>query len=207
MTERYPVMLSLEGKKAVVMGGGKIASRKINGLLRAGAHVTVVSPEISESITQWHNQELLQWEQRAYRCGDEKTGWVVIAATDQPEVNAEIAGNTDSWQLVNVIDQAELGNFYTPAQISRGKLMLTVGTDGASPSLTRKIQAELDQWFPDTFGDYVAFLASCREKVKAAALKPERKRQILTALLDPCYQDAECQKHVLNDFNAFLDRF
>ncbi len=207
MTSRYPIMLSIEGKSAVVIGGGRVASRKISGLLKTGALVTVVSPSATRTIADWERQGLLKWEKRVYQPGDETLGWLVIAATDSPDVNAEIARLTEPWQLVNVVDHARLGNFYTPAQVTRGNLMVTVGTDGASPSLTRKLQAELDERFPDTYGDYVDFLSVCRDRIKKENLSPEKKRHILSSLLDPSYQTITLQQKVLNDFKGFLNQF
>lgn len=204
MTKPYPVMLSVEGKQAVVIGGGKVASRKIKGLLGAGAKVTVISPSITPKIEGWVKDGVVNWENRSYRAGDEALAFIVIAATNDSQLNARIANYAEDRQLVNVASSVDLGNFYSPAQVNRGKLMITVATEGASPFLTKHIQQQIDEELPEDYGVYVDFLAWCREQLKQINLPMEKKHFILKKLLDPVYQNSDQQKVVLQDFARFV---
>lgn len=207
MTKPYPVMLSVEGKRAVVIGGGQVASRKIKSLIAAGAKITVISPNLTRRIEDWVKEGIVTWKNRLYVTGDEAGAIIVIAATNDSELNALIARQAEDWQLVNVASSVELGNFYSPAQVNRGKLMITVATEGASPLLTKRIQRQINEAFPEDYGTYVDFLAMCREQLKQIDLPEEQKHQILKKLLDPMYQNIDNQKAALKDFTLFVSEF
>src|SRR5579859_253481 len=128
----YPVDLVVEGRRCVVVGGGSVAARKVEGLVAAGAEVIVVAPEVHESIRAQHGVVV---EQRAYRRGDLDGAWLAIAATDDPEVNGQVHADGEAAHLwVNAVDDPPSCSFTLPAVLRQGPVQVTVSTSGHSPA-------------------------------------------------------------------------
>jgi len=159
----YPAYLDLKGKKCVVVGGGKIAERKVKMLLRAGASVHVISPEITGSLRLLKTKRCIRYSSRIYRKGDLKNAWLTIAATSEQEVN--IAVSEDAPFLVNVIDAPELANFITPALVQTGPLQIAVSTGGSSPAMAASIRRELELLFDKNIGQYLSYIGKMRRKL------------------------------------------
>ncbi len=172
-------MLDLYGKDAVVIGGGKVANRKIRSLVEAGASVTVVSPEVTANIKKLVQQGQINWIKKQVEAKDYQDAFVVIAATNGPDVNQRIAAQAGKHQLVNVVDDPDNGNFHVPAKLSRGRLTIAVSTGGASPILAKRIRDELAQTYDTTYEDYMDHLFDCRQKIKRMTLSEQEKRKIL----------------------------
>src|SRR5690606_40845713 len=119
--ESYPIMLNVKGKAAVVVGGGQIASRKINSLVQAGAIVTVVSPELHKNIEKLYKEGKISWKMKDFEPKDLKDAWIVIAATNCRNVNRIVASSTRNDQLVNVVDDQNMGNFQRSEERRVGK--------------------------------------------------------------------------------------
>lgn len=169
----YPIFLNLKGKKAVVIGGGKVAERKILTLLKTGADVTVISPEITNRIERERIKSRIKHICRYYRKDDLKDAFLVIAATDSPDINEQVSQHAPC--LVNVVDTPKLCNFIVPSVIQRGPLTIAVSTSGISPALSRLIRKELEQMYGPEFSEYLKSLRSIRtEAIKI--IKDQRKR-------------------------------
>ena len=141
----YAMMIDLRGKPCLVVGGGKVAGRKVKTLIDAGAHVKVVSPAITPMIKYWALSRKVEWFARPYQQEDGAGQFLVVAATDDPGVNRTVychAKMRDQW--INVVDQPGLCNFTIPAVLTRGKLQIAISTQGASPSVAKKIRRELE---------------------------------------------------------------
>lgn len=182
----YPIHINLSGKPVVVAGGGSVAYRKIKDLLEQDAHITVVSPEAVEDIQKWHSQKKLEWAERKVRVEDLQDAFLIIAATNSSEVNSWIAAQAKTQQLVNVADQPHLGNFIIPSVVKRGKLVLSVSTSGASPSLSASIKKELQQRYSEDYESYLDFLFECRSIIKKE-FPEESRKALLTKLTDSSY--------------------
>lgn len=140
----YPAMLRVEGQRCVVIGGGKVAQRKIERLLEAGADVTVVAPTLSPELARWADQGSLRCERRPYRRGDLSGAALVFAATDSRQVNAAVAEDAQLLALpINVADDPAGSSFQVPAVIEREGLTLAVSTGGRSPAFARRLREEL----------------------------------------------------------------
>ncbi|TCP23458.1 precorrin-2 dehydrogenase [Scopulibacillus darangshiensis] len=199
----YPIMLDIRGKKAVVIGGGRVAFRKIRVLLDAGALVTVISPEAIEQLAALSGNGKLKWVQRVFESEDISDAFIVIAATNDANVNSKAAQIAEEHQLINVCDQPDLGNFQLPAVFNKGRLSITVSTAGASPLLARQIRDDLAGNFDEHYEDYLDFLFACRERLKLKSLHNSRKNQLLKQLLQPGYRSPDRQKEVMMNFEAF----
>lgn len=182
----YPIHINLSGKPVVVAGGGLVAYRKIKDLLEQDADITVVSPEAVEGIQKWHSQKKLEWAERKVRVEDLQEAFLIIAATNSSEVNSWIAAQAKTQQLVNVADQPHLGNFIIPSVVKRGKLVLSVSTSGASPSLSASIKKELQQRYSEDYESYLDFLSECRSIIKKE-FPEESRKALLTKLTDKSY--------------------
>jgi len=194
----YPITLKLKGKLCVVVGGGKIAFNKIGPLLQAEAAVTVVSPEIIPEIESLHLEGKINVLKKEVEDDDYKDAFLIIAATNFPEVNAEIYEKAKHAKLINVITDSELGNFHIPATFTRGRLQISVATGGASPLLAKKIRDELEEKYDDTYEDYLEFLYEVRMKVKQSLLSKEEKRELYKEAIDEKY------KHSIKERNQLL---
>lgn len=157
----YPLFLNLSNKKAVVVGGGKIAERKILPLVKAKAHVTVISPEITKKIQRMKQQKIINHIARPYRKGDLKEAFLVIAATDSHDVNEQVS--MDAPSLVNIVDTPHLCNFIVPSTVIRGPLNIAVSTSGISPALSRSIRKELEKTYGFEFSQYLQSLRKIRQ--------------------------------------------
>lgn len=181
----YPAMLCLEGKSAVVVGGGKVAERKIRTLLEAGALVTVISPEVTMQIAAWADSGVITWVERKFcEKTDVQEAFLIIAASNEQKVNKQVLHAANPRQLINVADCPEESNFIVPASFKQGRLIISVSTSGASPGLAAKIKNDLAKQYDETFANYADFLADCRQIVKEQISKQERRNEIFQKLLD-----------------------
>jgi precorrin-2 dehydrogenase/sirohydrochlorin ferrochelatase len=178
------MMVHIKDKPIVVVGGGKVATRKLESLLDAEANVTVISPEITGELKAWVDSQKLSWKQKRFEPEDVQEAFMIIAATDHTEVNLNVHKVAKPYQLINIADRPELSNFIVPSTLQRGKLLISVSTSGASPGLSRKIKQELSTMYDETYEEYLDFLNSSRQKVLEEVDQPEKRKYIFNALLD-----------------------
>lgn len=195
----YPIMLNIEDKVVVVVGGGLIAYRKMVGLLEAGAYVTVISPVIHSKIEQLVIENKIAWKDKLFEPDDLNSALIVIAATNSEIVNTFVASSASKNQLVNIVDNPMLSTFHVPAKLTRGDLTISVATGGASPTLSKSIRDELAVIYNDSYVDYLNFLTLSREKVKQSILDQTIKTNLLKAITNDTYRQS------INMQNAFLE--
>lgn len=161
-------MLDLAGVECLVVGGGRVAERKVESLLAVGARVTVVAPRLSDRLVELARQGKIQHERRPFASGDTTTHRLVIASTDDPRLNAEVAGEgRRRGLLVNVVDCAPESNFIVPAVLRRGDLVIAVSTGGASPAQARRIRERLEAEYGPEWGPYLSLLEELRPQIIA----------------------------------------
>lgn len=162
----YPINLNISGKKCVVIGGGKVALRKIRGLLEAGALVKVISPEICPEVTklvECGEISLIRAKFSAEMLDDEL---ILIAATDNPEINRQAAQIAQSKRiLANVVNESG-GNFFVPSRIQRGELLLTISTGANSPSFSKFLRLMLENELGANFDAGLELITLKRQEVK-----------------------------------------
>lgn len=196
-----PLMVDLTGKKAVIVGGGKVAEKRTRVLVESGASVTIISPTITEGLQELIEDSTTEWKQKHFDSRDVQHTYLVVIATDDDETNERIRESCDHVPLVNVASKAERGNLHFPAHLSRGKLSVAVSTNGASPMLTSRIKEELERTYDEAYEAYVDFLYECRQLIKRKGFAPEEKRFILQALLDDTFFDRGKQQALWNKMN------
>ena len=156
----YPLFMDVSGSRCVVVGGGGVASRKARGLLKSGARVVVVSPEVAPEIEAMD----VTLERRPYAPGDLAGAALAFAATDRREVNAAVAREAKKNGIpVNVADRIADGDFALPSVLRRGGLQVAVSTGGASPTLARKIRAAMEPAFAAEWSGIVERYRAARE--------------------------------------------
>ncbi len=164
----YPVALDLDGKGCLVVGGGEIADGKLDALLSSGARVTVVSPSVRPRIAALADAGRITLHQRTYQSGDLTDAFLVIAATDDRAVNAEVAVEARAAGiLVNAVDDPPNCDFFAVAIVRRGDLQVSISTNGLSPAFARWMREQLDEALPREYGDLLKVLADVRETLKA----------------------------------------
>ena len=171
-----PIFLKLQGQPAVVIGGGEVAARKVALLREAGARVTVVAPELCETLAELAVKGDLAHRAERYHAGVLRDAVLAIAATDDREVNKQVSDDARAQRLpVNVVDDPELCSFILPAIVDRSPVVIAASTGGASPVLARLLRARLEALIPAAFGDLARLARRFRERVKDA-LPAERRR-------------------------------
>jgi precorrin-2 dehydrogenase/sirohydrochlorin ferrochelatase len=202
--EYYPVHLQLQGKKAVMIGGGKVAERKIEGLLAAGAEVTVISPALTERLHGFVREERVIWKEKLFTSEDIESAFLIIAATNDEEVNLTVKKAASHNQLLSLSDNPEESTFILPSVIRKGKLMITVSTSGASPILAKKIKQEIDEQYGSEYVGYVDFLFETRQWILEKIKDPNEKQQLLTAITEENFLHSNNREKDFDDLVAQL---
>lgn len=178
----YPIFLDLAGRRAVVVGGGKVALRKARALADAGAAVRVVAPEF---LPEFADDERLECVAETYNARHLAGAAVIVAATDDEKVNAHVADEARAaGALVNVVDRPALCDFIVPSQVARGDLVIAISTGGAAPSLSRRLRERLEKQFGPEYEALLAALREVRERVKAQDLPSDVRRRIFERLAE-----------------------
>jgi precorrin-2 dehydrogenase/sirohydrochlorin ferrochelatase len=176
----YPAFLNLKDKKTVVIGGGKVAERKILSLLKAGSDVKVISPYLTKRLEKEKLRGRIEHIPRQYRKGDLKSVSLVIAATDSGVINERIS--KDAPCLVNVVDTPLLCNFIVPSIVNRGLLTIAVSTTGVSPGLSRSIRKELEKLYGPEFANYLKSVKVIRTKALKLIQDKKKRGELLKAI-------------------------
>jgi precorrin-2 dehydrogenase/sirohydrochlorin ferrochelatase len=170
----YPIFLQLEGMTALVVGGGGVARRKVETLLAFGAKVSIVSRELAPELKELSDKGQVRFlgEEMEDAFLDDVS--LVIAATDDPELNHRIsAGARSRGLLVNAVDQPADCTFIVPSIVRRGDLLIAVSTSGKSPALSKKIRKGLEAQFGNEYADFLDLMGALRRAVLAMGL-PQR---------------------------------
>lgn len=184
----YPINLKIDDMKIVIIGGGKVAYRKCMNFLAFNKKVLVVSKEFVKEFEEIKEQ--VEIVKGAYNEKYIKDAFVVVAATNNKEVNREIGTYCRQHnKLVNVVDDKDLSNFTVPSFVKRGDLLLSVSTGGKSPSLSRKIRKDLEEVYDDGYEEYVELLGQAREMIIENTSDIKERRKNLKELLDLSFDE------------------
>jgi len=162
-----PIFMNLKGREATVVGGGEVAARKVALLLQAGARVTVIAPQLGDTLTRQLARGEIEYQETSFIPELLDKPQLVVAATNDPEVNkmvAKAAGNINV--PVNVVDTPDLCTFVMPSIIDRSPVMIAVSTGGASPVLGRLLRQKLETTIPASYGKLATLAKLFRDKVK-----------------------------------------
>ena len=182
---KYPIFLELGSRRVVVIGGGKVAVRKVQALLAAGARVVVVAEHIDDILTalcQGMDAELIMSKySKNYLAG----ALLAIAATNNNDLNKQIYKDCQELEvLCNVVDVPEFCDFFVPAVVKRGDLQIAIGTEGRCPAYAGHIRKKLEAIFTERHGEFLAELEQLRKKVIQEVTDPADRKSILGQLAD-----------------------
>lgn len=179
-----PIFLKLSGEHCLVVGGGEVAARKVNALLRAQGIVTVVSPELGPELSRLGMEGRISFREKRFEPDDLEGFGLVISATDRASVNEAVAAAARLRRMpVNVVDCPELCSFIFPAIVDRSPVIIAISTGGASPVLARLVRARLESLLPAAYGRLALLAESGRQRVKAALPDSTTRRRFWESLL------------------------
>jgi uroporphyrin-III C-methyltransferase/precorrin-2 dehydrogenase/sirohydrochlorin ferrochelatase len=180
-----PIFYNISAKSCLVVGGGAIAARKAELLLKAEGRVRVIAPEIDDRIREMAASPELEFEQRKF-VADDLTGVVcVIAATNDMAVNQEISALAQARGIpVNVVDSPELCSFIMPSMIDRNPVQIAISTGGVSPVLARMLRSKLESCIPGAYGELASLAEEFRDPVKQSLPDVESRRRFWETVLD-----------------------
>lgn len=182
-THTYPISLHLEGKSALVVGGGNVATLRVEGLMLAGAVITVVSPKISPEISEHHTEKRLTVIERGVEERDLDGMSLVLACTDDHDVNSRVIDWANSRGiLVNSAHSAERNDFSIPSVGRKGDITIAVSTSGSSPSVSAAMRRRFEESIDDADVAAVELLGEMRKRVHAMDLSHERTTVLLKLL-------------------------
>lgn len=185
MTMCYPIFLKLSGKLCIVIGGGKVAERKVQSLLECNARIRVISPNLTSRLKDWVNKGLIEYKQGKYDPQDLNGAFLVISATNREDVNESVSKECfRKGILVNVVDVPSKANFFVPATVRRGPLSIAISTDGKSPLMARLIKEDLEALYGPQFGSFIEFLGNIRKQIINNISNPQKRQKILSTLVD-----------------------
>ncbi len=184
MMKYYPVCLDVRNRRCVIVGGGEVGQRKVEGLLDCGAHVVVVGHELTPSLRRLKADGRIEHIQTDYDKRVMDDAFLVIGATDRDDINERIAGDArEAGILANIVDDPEKCDFILPALLRRGDLLVAVSTGGASPALAKRLRDELKEHIGPEYEVLAKILGRLREAVLAKGGSADENRETFRAVV------------------------
>jgi uroporphyrin-III C-methyltransferase/precorrin-2 dehydrogenase/sirohydrochlorin ferrochelatase len=199
----FPIFLDANYISAMIIGGGEVASRKIELLLKSTINITIMSKDVCAGVERLINLHQLTWLKHNYQTGHFSQINIVIAATDDNLINEAVAEESRSLNiLTNVVDQPDLCTYITPAIIDRSPMIIALSSSGSAPILVRMLREQIEKTLPQGYGKLADFCYKFRDHVKARVKGLRNRRSfwestlrgpIGQAVLDGKQQQAEQQ--------------
>lgn len=184
MSRFYPILVDLQGKKALVVGGGKVAQRKIETLLEHGASVRVVARDLTPPLEELRSAGRIEFLGREFSDALLEGAFLVFAGTDDASLNRRVSEAAQhKGLLVNAVDQPADCNFIVPSVLSRGDLLIAVSTSGRSPAFARKVRVDLERHFGEEYGLFLNLMGNLRKEILALGLSQEENKKAFEELV------------------------
>ena len=198
----YPVYLDISERTCLVIGGGSVATRKVQTLMACGAKVTVVSPEVTSTIQRLYDEKQIVLKLRPYQSEDLDTAFLVIGATNDESLNLKISGDAENRNLLcNIADRPEVCNFILPSIVHRGDLIIGISTSGRSPAMAKSIRKELEKQFGLEYAVFLQLMGAIRKRLLSQAHEPEAHKHLFERLINEGLLDLirNAQTAAIND--------
>ncbi|WP_285848676.1 precorrin-2 dehydrogenase/sirohydrochlorin ferrochelatase family protein [Solibacillus isronensis] len=189
-------MVNIRDKKVVVIGGGKIAAKRIESLLRFQPNITVVSPVLEERLHAFVESGVIKYIARFFQISDVQGALLVIAATNDAAVNQLVKENSHPYQLINIVDDPANSSFHFPAIYEKNEITIAVTTSGISPMLAKNLRDDFAAIVDGMDPEYLLFLKEVRHLVKEGQFTKEQKRILLKECLEECYHSNSIQRSI-----------
>ncbi len=191
----FPMLVSLLGRKCVVVGAGTIAAAKIEGLLFCGARVVVVSPRVVQAIQRHARAGTIAWRRRVFTPKDVDGAFLAVAATNSRKTNGAVFRACKMrGVLCNSVDDPAHCDFFYPAVVRRGALQIAISTGGRSPALAARLRSELERQFGREWSAWVEHLGKLRGDLFGSEMPAEARRRLLQRSTTPQAFDAFLRK-------------
>jgi precorrin-2 dehydrogenase/sirohydrochlorin ferrochelatase len=178
-------LIGLHTQQAVVIGGGSVAGRKVEGLLAAEFQVKVISPKLTPKLQSLVSLGTITFIQRSYQYGDLEDAFLVIAATNDPAVNQAVwAEALQRGCLINAVDDPQHSNFILPATLQRGEMSIAISTGGGSPALARRLRERFESLIGPEYSTLTEVLAELRPELIAGFPAGEARLQAALRIVD-----------------------
>ncbi|HEX7704905.1 MAG TPA: bifunctional precorrin-2 dehydrogenase/sirohydrochlorin ferrochelatase [Thermoanaerobaculia bacterium] len=180
----YPIYLDLDGRLAVIVGAGEVSVRKAGSLLRCGARVTIIGPDVHEAIDTLAAEGSVRLLRKRYDPEDLEGAAIAIAATSNPEVNQQVASDCNARGiLVNVIDDTPACDFIVPAVVESGSIQIAISTGGQSPALARRLRHDLERIVGPEYGEVNDLFGELRGAAKESLTADDDRKRFFDRLL------------------------
>lgn len=180
----FPIFIDLEKFSTLVIGGGEVATRKVENLINFNARPKVIAPEITEELRGIINLYNLDFEKRKYKQGDLQGFKLVFVATDDPTLDLLIKEEAEkTGAIVNFADKPEICNFIVPSYLKRGDLVIAISTQGKAPFLSRWLRETMEKKFPRKYKEFVDLAVYFRTQIKEKKLSGKIKEIIIDEFL------------------------
>lgn len=177
----FPMYVNIEHMSCLIIGGGRVAVRKVKVLLDFGAHITVIAPDILPEIM---DNKMVVCVQRNYLFDEIKEYDLVIAATDDERTNHEIALECNKYKIpINAVDQIEDCSFIFPSYVKKGEVVAAFSSSGQSPVVTQYLKQENKKILTDLVGDLADFLGAIREEVQQKVETENERKKVFQEIL------------------------
>ncbi len=184
--ELFPMFVDVHGRKCLVVGAGRIAVAKIEGLLRRGAGVEVVSPHAVRRIRADAQAGRVVWKRRTFSTRDLDGAFLAVAATNKPKVNEAVFRACVARRvLCNSVDDPLHCNFFYPSVVERGPLQIAISTEGCSPALAARLRRDLEKQFGPEWSEWVRDLGEKRREILARKIPAQVRKKLLTEMVVP----------------------
>ncbi len=178
-----PIFLKLDGRRGLLVGAGAIALEKIGSLLKTGVKLRVIAPEARAEIRKLAAEGKLEWIEREFAPSDLAGNFIVVAATNAPEVNAAVYREAVARGIpCNSVDDIPNCDFFFGSVVSRGELQIAISTAGESPALAQRLRREIDEQLPQDLGEWLGRLGELRREVLTRHPRGEERRLLLHEL-------------------------
>ncbi len=180
----YPIFLDIKGRACLVVGGGGVASRKVNTLLECGATVTVVCLEASQVVRDLADTPHVILKIQSYNADDLEGQFLVIGATNDEALNRQISSDAEGRNLLcNIADRPSVCNFILPSIIQRGDLVLAISTSGKSPAFAKKLRQDLESQYGDEYAIFLELMGAIRKRLLNEAHAPEQHKPLFRKII------------------------
>ncbi|KNE21216.1 NAD(P)-binding protein [Virgibacillus pantothenticus] len=203
---RIPLMVELNEKQVVIVGGGIIAAKRVNTMMESCAQITVISPTINQAIRRAWEAGFLIWRQKTFEATDIQQAVLVIAATNNQLVNQFVCRSAPAGCLVNNASDAVESHVHFPAHLKQGRLSISISTNEASPTLAAKIKQELEAVYNKDYIGYVEFLYQSRQLLKQSTLDKQQQKKQLQALVSDEFLCKDKQLQALQSLKQIAGR-
>ncbi|PTI79821.1 precorrin-2 dehydrogenase [Staphylococcus succinus] len=199
-----PLMIDISKKHIVVVGGGRVAERRIKTLMTYSKDIHVISPTVTEHLQQLIEYSDIKWSEKTFEVKDVEYADLIVVATNDDATNQRVLQSKPSHAMINMASEAMAGDVIFPSIFQRGKLTISISTNGASPGLTAQLLEEFNQRFDRDYETYVDFLYECRQRIKRSELSSLKQKRFLKEILADDYLSRHKQREVRNWLDSVI---